>query len=205
MRAIDRFVAGARSETLFLIHPDPLAVGARALETFVVRLGQRLRQTLSFADLSACSRPIRAASSQSAAFSHGVPSFQLLSHTQLKRRRTRCCNLDITIASRPKCCARWACHARRTQAPLRVPSGWPRGSRPSSIRTGAGVRGKQYVGRAHARRVLAQLDLRVAASRDHRRILSAGPSESPGKHRRPLSERGELAPVRTTDQRVSRS
>jgi hypothetical protein len=84
MRAIDRFVAGARSETLFLIHPDPLAVGARALETFVVRLGQRLRQTLSFADLSACSRPIRAASSQSAAFSHGVPSFQLLSHTQLK-------------------------------------------------------------------------------------------------------------------------
>jgi hypothetical protein len=203
MRAIDRFVAGARSETLFLIHPDPLAVGARALETFVVRLGQRLGQTLSFADLSACSRPIRAASLSRRRF-HTASQLPAPEPHPAQGDVGRAAAIWILQSLHARNAARGgACHARRTQAPLRGP--FRMAERIQAVLDQNGRRGKQYVGRAHARRVLAQLDLRVAASRDHRRIFSAGPSESPGKHRRPLSERGELAPVGTTDQRVSRS
>lgn len=87
MTLIDGFVADATAETLFVIHPDPHAVDARALEAFVTRLGRRLRETPSLSDLLVFEAHPRSPFCVGGVFTRRspYPSFQVLSHTQLKK------------------------------------------------------------------------------------------------------------------------
>ena len=86
MTLIDRFITDATAETLFVIHPDAHAFDAPALEAFVTRLGQRLRETPSLSDLLVFEAHPRSQFCIGGVYTRRspYPSFQVLSHTRLK-------------------------------------------------------------------------------------------------------------------------
>jgi hypothetical protein len=86
MTMIEAFASDTAYETLVVIHPDPRAISASALEAFAARLNTRLAGIPSLADLR-----IFEAHPESRFSAGGVltrvspfPSFQVLSHSLLK-------------------------------------------------------------------------------------------------------------------------
>jgi hypothetical protein len=83
---IDHFAAEERWDTLFVIHPDPQAFEASALEQFVERLGRRLSTIQHLADLRVFEAHPRSNFCVGGVFTRRspYPSFQVLSHGRLK-------------------------------------------------------------------------------------------------------------------------
>ena len=73
-------------ETLFVIHPDPSRIGARALEAFVARLNERLAGGAATGDLQAFEAHHDSDFCVGGVYTRRAPypSFQILSRTSLK-------------------------------------------------------------------------------------------------------------------------
>jgi hypothetical protein len=100
---------------LFVIHPDPAQIGARALEAFVARLNARMAAETLTSDLQAFE------AHPDSEFCIGgmdtrrspYPSFQVLSRARLKRASDSLCSGPATtITPRRPCFARSACLAK---------------------------------------------------------------------------------------------
>jgi hypothetical protein len=86
IRLVTDFAREQHWETLFVIHPDRGAVGARALEQFVAALGRRLRVIPSLSELRVFEAHPESEFSVGGVFTRRspYPSFQVLSHARLK-------------------------------------------------------------------------------------------------------------------------